>query len=246
MQRPEYNHDSDQRSLRQVRIESRKRAEISQDDGQNWAVSYSDMLMVLMSFFVIFFSTDEKGKENVLNKIAVEIQSTTKLNAKLKSPIEERSKLNGAEFKDRIQESPSLIVNELAEMLARKSIQSTISSNLNSIVIDLPNQLYESRQFAITESIRNQLDPLLEVIKIRAANISITFIGHTDSLQLSNPGKYLSSNTDLSSLRASRALEYAVAFGFDSRTLSSQGAQSNIRNTRSLSIKVEVVGNISQ
>ena len=33
------------------------------DEGHGWAVSYSDLLMVLMSFFIIFFSFNDKDKE---------------------------------------------------------------------------------------------------------------------------------------------------------------------------------------
>lgn len=33
------------------------------DEGHGWAVSYSDLLMVLMSFFIIFFSYNDKDKD---------------------------------------------------------------------------------------------------------------------------------------------------------------------------------------
>ena len=61
--------------LRQVRIERRSKAQIASEDMQSWAVSYSDMLMVLMSFFVIFFSFEDKKRDDLVSQISLEMQA---------------------------------------------------------------------------------------------------------------------------------------------------------------------------
>ncbi|MEY4066263.1 MAG: OmpA family [Pseudomonadota bacterium] len=60
-------------------IERRKSAAFATDDSQTWAVSYADMLMVLMSFFVLFFSTDKKNGQNMLDKVASHLKNDRQL-----------------------------------------------------------------------------------------------------------------------------------------------------------------------
>ncbi|RYZ56260.1 MAG: hypothetical protein EOP07_12820, partial [Proteobacteria bacterium] len=71
--------------LRHVRIEHKK-AQLSAEDSASWAVSYSDMLMVLMSFFIIFFSYDESKRSTILSELSTEMNGkVAKVSAK--SPV---------------------------------------------------------------------------------------------------------------------------------------------------------------
>lgn len=75
--------NDDAPKLRHIRIEQSVKRAMPADEGQNWAVSYSDMLMVLMSFFVIFASFDERQRKDIISRIAVEMKPSV---AKVHTP----------------------------------------------------------------------------------------------------------------------------------------------------------------
>jgi flagellar motor protein MotB len=247
------------KEVRHVRVEHRPKSALNHDEGQNWAVSYSDLLMVLMSFFVIFFSfndpkvEDKKEQKNLLEKIAVEIQDQkiTKVPQNKNPPVAVAQKTEQNQTSEKISPNPKKLPDEapvnpvaakfsaISKTLKTNDIPNTLSQSSNTLTIDLPDNLYRQKEFIVNDKVQKYLVRILGILKRDASTLKITFIGHTDSNVISRPGLYLSNNTDLSSLRASRALSVAIKMGFDQNSLSSQGVQSSIRNTRSLSIKIE-------
>ncbi len=220
--------------LRHVRLERKAKTQISSDDGQGWAVSYSDMLMVLMSFFVIYFSFDDKQKESLVSKIAIEMR------AKAGNSTKDLPSVAGSfsETEPQTAKHATPKISDIVEKLRAESISSEVSVDSDQLTIHLSDQVYASRQFAINKAIQMELGIILDTLSPFKEHVRITFIGHTDDSILQSQSKYLSNNLDLSSLRASRAISFAVGRGFDPRNLAIEAVASNVRNTRSLSIKV--------
>lgn len=255
---PSFKSTSNQ-SIRHVRIERKSGLEISAEENQSWAVSYSDLLMVLMSFFVLFFSFEGRERENMLSKIRMEIGGKTDKSSTGKLPIRSTSRASttgelsthipsqqGAskektsETSDgqmRMNEKAS-IMNTIGDRISRKQFAVTKEKNSGELVIDLSNQIYERRVFSINSKISTELDQVLKILEPYKNKVYITFIGHSDSLQLTNGSTFLANNFDLSSLRASRAMSYAIQKGFNPRRLSIGAMGENLRNSRSLSLRV--------
>jgi flagellar motor protein MotB len=129
-------------------------------------------------------------------------------------------------------------VAEIAEKLRSNSISSVLSPDADQLTIHLSDQVYASRQFAINNEIEVELGLLLDTLSPFKDRVRITFIGHSDNAPLQVQDRYLSSNLDLSSLRASRATSFAVGRGFDIRKLAIEAVGLDLRNSRTLSIKV--------
>jgi flagellar motor protein MotB len=229
--------------IRQVRLERRSKVKIENDDLQGWAVSYSDMLMVLMSFFVIFFSFEEKKREGLISKIALEMsakagQEVTSMGTGMgKSSVTEV----GMPAKSLVtHEGAVTTIDDLAPKLVAIA-PSVVSARTNDyLVVSLSDQVYANRQFEVKGPVKQELERVLEALDPYRDAVRITFIGHTDNVKIANRNAYLSNNQDLSSLRAARALTFASERGFDPRFLSSEAAGPHGRGSRSLSLKVEV------
>ncbi len=210
----------------------RPQRKLGEDDSLQflWAVSYSDLLMVLLSFFIVFF---DPNKEESKSRLAVVSRSLEKLKgvavAKTSVPVS----------------SPSAVAfNGLKEV--KLSLDSSrikyhsFGSNSDSITIDFPDGFYGPGKYEVTREIREKLSEVLSAIQASKSSVRLVFVGHTDSMPLNVllHKNVLNSNQDLSGIRASRALNFAREMGFAANQLTTEGAGSEIRNTRSLSIRI--------
>lgn len=242
--------------IRHARLEKTKRsssAALNGDDQYAWAVSYSDMLMVLMSFFVIFFSFDQSKRENVLTDIAVQIQT----GAKKKTPQashgdsgqpqanNQATKNNavkaGAQGTAANASSVDSIMNSVADQKTKQipGIRFEKTDDKDRLVIHLSNDLYPPRGVDLTGVAIAELNAIFTLLKPHAKNIDLYFVGHTDPSPVTSKSRYLTNNFALASIRAVRAIDFAEKSGFAMDHLFTQGPGSNWRKSRSLSIIVQ-------
>ena len=217
--------------LRHIRVEQRPKSQLSSEENQNWAVSYSDMLMVLMSFFIIFFSFNEEHPEkNIIRQISSQMHHQKPETGSLEKSQPHKKTLPVT------TENTSL--QNISIAFKQNNIELSNGNDQSSLTVHLKDQLYSKRQFVIEGQVKDELKKVLQILLPYKDKLQITLIGHSDQLALSNAGFYLASNLDLSSLRASRALSFAIEEGYDPSQLTIQAATDQSRNTRSLSIKV--------
>ena len=55
------------KNKRRIRIELPEEQEFH-SEGESWAVSYADFLMVLLSFFIIFFSYSREKTQSIIDQ----------------------------------------------------------------------------------------------------------------------------------------------------------------------------------
>lgn len=235
----------------------------SGDDSHSWAVSYSDLLMVLMSFFVIFFSFSDSEKENALSEIAVSVQGAAPGGVQaapaVPSPIPAQAaqqQRNGAvslhakpndgagegtegaessHAKDKIRARLETAFAELGQTPTSEPLR-------NRLAIRFSPNLYRPRQFRVDGLLKIELDRVLAVLKPYIGKVELHFIGHSDSRAISDLKRdAITSNFALSSLRAASALEYALVRGFPSEHLFVEGAAENLGSSRTLSLRIELL-----
>jgi flagellar motor protein MotB len=239
--------------VRAIRLEHSPDDEIASDDQHGWAVSYSDLLMVLMSFFVLFFSFDpvEKSgeKKDVIREISTVLMKKTDTHASGvpsdTTQTDAGAGTGGSTAPVSAQETQvtpkerSVPLNAALEA-AVKSLGSNYSmeSERDFLTVHLKDNVYAPRSRAVTGDVRDSLESLLLELKPFAANIDIYFIGHADTMQFGSTRGLVNDNHILSALRATEALEFAISMGFPSNRLFSTGAAENMRSSRTLSIKV--------
>ena len=184
-------------------------------DQHLWAISYADLLMVLMSFFIIYFQVREAPappKPIVAVVKPIEVPK----------PVETVRPIDVVSHKLEID---GIVIQKDAVT--------------KSILIPLPDNLFEKGQFSVSGRVKTELERVLKVIRPIADDLVVTIIGHTDEIPVAHLAKVIDSNLILSNLRAAKAVEFAVREAdFDPKWVSSEGVGEHGRATRSLTLRI--------
>ncbi len=211
---------------RNARLEREEDDEIHDDNSHLWAVAYSDLLMVLLSFFILFSTIDTKKQSSLLIDLA---QNFDKSGTGSTSDRKENQLEKSGQKVD---------IRSIEDKL--KSMNVTYIKEKEFMTIHFSEQLFGNAQFIMNESQKKQVSEVLEKILPYKNKINIYFEGHSDSNPIASAkNKIVQDNYVLSSLRGTQALHLAKELGFDEKYLFAQGSSSNIRNSRSLSLKIE-------
>ena len=207
---------------RTIRIERNGKSKVHEDDNQHlWAVSYSDFLMVLLSFFILFYSADEDNRESLVQKISNHFALDG-------GQVDNKGKVPGSRI-------PASFKEEFPEL-------SFEESNKNeSLYIHFPENFFASGEYDLGNPEKEKISEVLNKLKPMAEELFITFEGHSDQSPITYAKQrhhFLSSNFVLSSMRATSALEVAQKIGFKEDHLFVSAYSSNKRNSRSLTIRI--------
>ncbi len=224
-------------------VRSRK-GELHEDALQHlWAVSYSDLLFVLLSFFIIFFQMENPEKDkSILDKVLLSVQDkTVETDAIRNSGGDTGNGVRTPQAAVGAQVNAKSVIDQIAEDLKGSDI-SVQPADKGVINLNFADNVYEPFGYVPNRKVKAELNEILKRLSPHKANLKITFIGHTDDAAINSKRKkkneVISSNLVLSNLRAARAVEHAMANGFDPRFLSAEGAGEFNRNTRSLTMRI--------
>lgn len=209
------------------RLPREEPTEIEDDTAHLWAISYADFLMVLLSFFILFFSISEDERDNLIKYLA-------------KTPWPEaQPKISSMQMDSIIKEGMTNI-QTVAQNLKDLNISVTKMDD-NQLVLKFPDNIYSPGSTILLTDGQDILDDSLNRLKKYWHQLEFTFIGHVDSLPLTkSTNDIIANNYDLSALRASRALQFALVKGIPSQNLISEGWGSKRYNSRSLSLKIKL------
>lgn len=221
-----------------------KNTKIEEDAAQHlWAISYCDLLMVLLTFFIIYFQTDD------ITVIPRSLQKLVKsLITQEQFGIPPAAIVNGTNTSTaspqlaKTDEKPQGVKGipaALVTQLKGANLGVTVVTNKGDVVVDLPDNFYQIGQFKLGILQQRDLKHILDILQKFSSEISIVIIGHSDAKPIAkNTGRVIDSNLALSTLRGVQAVEYALSLGFDPRWLATEGVGEHGRNTRSLSLKL--------
>ena len=204
-----------------IRIPRDHPIEIEDDTSHLWAVSYADFLMVLLSFFVLFFSIDDQERESLVKHLSA-LKWDGKSSNNGSTPVPEEQKVSW---------------QSLRSTLGEKNIK-FVSQDKESLILKFPDNLYPPGAVALNKVNSDLLKDTLVKLEKYWPQIEITFIGHADSQRLSKKHSFIRNNHDLSALRASRALQLALDMGIPEEHLVSEGWGALRLNSRSLSLLI--------
>lgn len=210
---------------KRIRIERPEPQHEVHDDAHSWAVSYADFLMVLLSFFIIFFSIDSNKRMDLIDKIAMQTTAKGGANAK------------GKDRSDQAHARLPTGVSDVATGVDGFFIQRPDSSQ--KLFIYFEDNIYSPGEIDLRPAQVEKLKSILGKLEPYMSEINITFVGHTDPSVVSrSKNQYLSDNFDLSSLRATKALQQARRAGFDPTRMFAKGVAEHSRGSRTLSLVI--------
>ncbi|MBX3019915.1 MAG: hypothetical protein KF767_18655 [Bdellovibrionaceae bacterium] len=221
---------------RKLRVERRTSGDSGIHAEESWAVSYADMLMVLLAFFVVFFSIDNKSEKDDLIDLLSGKKAAAGDREKAGGNVVEQVRVG-----DKVGQAAEGLEGLQKFVMKLPGFETETRVEGRKLILHFPENIYGPGKYMLTGDMMKSLDEVIDRLKPYQAGVDVAFVGHTDEKQLrASRGRTLANNFDLSSLRASRALQRAIEMGIKPATLSAQGGAEFSRNTRSLTIVVSL------
>lgn len=225
------------KKIRLPRIERDEPVFVHEDENAHlWAVSYADFLMALMSFFILFYSADPSNQKSIIFNLAKQFDSKGK--SGLADSTGKTTGTGGGLAEVISDQVNDRLPSSLSDSLSRFNV--SLDKDHESLIINFADDMYSAGKHEIYKEQVSVLKEILEKIKPFSTSVNLYFEGHADSRPMNiHKTNIVVDNFVLSSLRASSALIIARDMGFEEKKLFIQAASSNIRNSRSLSIRIE-------
>lgn len=199
-----------------------------EEDAHSWAISYADFLMVLLSFFILFFSTSDRSQD------LIQIISSQ---MKTKSGEGKGSGITGSNREGEVRQGSANYPKDLETVLSGFKLERDPVTKQMKILFE--DNSYRMGSVDLTDDPKKRLEKLFEILLPHQDKVMITFIGHTDAKTVDRvKGKYIQNNFDLSVLRATRALKLALEYGFKPENLAARGAADYERSSRTLTLSI--------
>lgn len=232
-----------------------------------WAISYADLLLVLLAFFVIFSSFDEtEDKDAALLKLAQNLSSSgafqnaggsgtqggnsgSNINIGYGSGSgngagSSSGQGNGAGSGGRGPSGSTGVVDYHRTLFqGLGSLASIELAELDQkLVLQFQNDIFPKGQFSLPTDLQEDLLQIYTSLKDQKQNIHITLVGHADRSRLrSRKNPVLNDNFDLSAIRALQALKVLRGLGFPEEQMSIKASSFHERDVRSLSMEIKWV-----
>lgn len=211
-----------EKKKRNLRAEQDAPIVVHEDENAHlWAVSYSDFLMALLSFFILFFSIDTPQRQKLILDLA-DTFSTAK------------SGHGGGVADGKGSRMPAQLMDSL------KDLQLEATPEKDSLTVHFADDFFLPGQHVIAREHAPAIRDFLKLLRPYQGKVNLYFEGHADRRPLQKAkNDIVVDNFILSSLRASSALILAKQMGFSEKHLFIRAASSNVRDTRSLSVLIE-------
>lgn len=156
------------------------------DTEGSWAISYGDMITLLMTFFVLFFSTNKE-----LDRLKAMESSLFSILKDSSSPAQET--FNNAGI-------PTVLADDVRQMLKAK-----VSQVGHKLYVEFPDvSFFKLGSFEVTESGRQELAKFMKLFIPYAGNYIVGIRAYTDLVPVRNrgPASKYKDNLELSALRS--------------------------------------------
>ncbi|MBS1957855.1 MAG: flagellar motor protein MotB [Bdellovibrionales bacterium] len=225
----------------------RKKRHRQHNEG-SWAVSYVDMLTLLLCFFIIFFNQKTitgDDDNSVLKKVMMSMNQN--------SPAPAGSESGGAN--GTANQKQNADVKETSNMLEQlkiafdKKIPAKINANAKSLEIEYDDvSFFDSGSTKITKEGLESIDKMIQVLYPFHTALKITVQGHTDPSKVRGKHNQFTDNWELSVLRATSVLKIFLKSGFEQQSLSAEGfadtlvrepSAENLSKYRNITLRIE-------
>ena len=206
-------------------------------DSTAWAVSYSDLLMVLMSFFVIFFSfNDSKTSQNALENVTLLLKKNKSSALETSSPSLEKPQMI-LKVEGRVS-TTRILSEQMSKLFSSDQLHTSLEND--TLTVQFSGNSFETRSYRLNEALRNQLRQTVQALLPYKDQIELVVVGHADSQPVSNVHPdFILDNYDLSAFRALHILKFLGTVGLSLSHMSAQGDADNTSKTRSFSLRIQ-------
>ena len=203
-------------------LERKKRHRAINHEG-SWAVSYVDMLTLLLCFFIIFFNAKHITPDDEPTALKKVIQSLQVYNATTASVVG-----SGVGSGNSSSASSGLgvgngLIDEIKTAFDQNVPAKTIIKGKALEIAYSDVSFFESGSTQINLLGKQSTEKIIQILYAHRASIKITVQGHTDPSKVRGTHNQFSDNWELSVLRATAVLKIFLKSGFDQDSLSAEG-----------------------
>lgn len=205
---------------------------LEEDANQHlWAISYSDLLMVIMCFFVVFFDSGDSVDLSPVRRslLAISEKFTGAPGEKRAQQIELPAKVKSGEA-----------IHETITGVSKKVKPGTLKRlerKHEELVVSFPDNIFKPGSVVLSAKGSEFVREFLGAISEHKDLLYVTFVGHADKTPIkADYKKHLKTNYKLSLMRATTAADIAFDMGFKPDSIATQGLSSDSIDARTLSI----------
>jgi len=192
--------------------ELKLRRSVELDTDGSWAISYGDMITVLLAFFVMFFSVDfQKEKQELINSSLIDALTSAEIITKMK--------FSNKELLKGFDQASAVEVQQL--------------DNDNILVFFKGKSFFQSGKTKILEEMKQFIGDFAIRVEPFIGEYKIIVQSYTDSNPVS-PGRRYRDNTELAMLRSLSIMRYLQGLSIDSDRIEITGK--GILNSRILNL----------
>ena len=190
----------------------------SETGNEIWFLTLSDLLMLLLIFFVLLFGITLKQQSTSVTFTAPRAKQVSPVTVTSKQPMIQQASANPAAS----DATASLESDLLGIMDDNQGLQGiTVARHSQYVVLTLPEQIiFDSGQAQLKSAVLPKLEQVAVFIQ-NHPNLSVEIQGHTDNRPISN--RRYPSNWELSADRATQVAKSLVQLGVNPAKISTKG-----------------------
>jgi len=229
---------------------ARKRKNKDDDTDSNWMTTFSDMMTLLMTFFVLLYSMstiDAQKFKAAVSSLRENMGILSGGRTMTEQPMVESGSM-GSEITPSPHQNLTVARQEIQQYVQEKNLQDRVNMEMTQrgLVVRFTGQiLFEVGEAEIRNEGRDVLDKVATVLKEMPNNVMIE--GHTDNLPIDT--EEFPTNWELSTARATEVIKYFIEDpGINPEKLSAAGYSkyrpikpNDSPENRALNRRVEVV-----
>ncbi|MCB0414002.1 MAG: OmpA family protein [Bdellovibrionales bacterium] len=171
------------------------------DTEGSWAISYGDMITLLLSFFVLFYTVDPQAEkqQSMQDQIAAELEGLEKVN----STKANKNIMNlGKEAGESVQE---MVIHKLGAKTYKDK---------KRLIVEFPGvSFFKLGYIDLNQQGKEAIDQFLKVYKPYMGQFQLRVQAFTDSRKVVSPHLRFKDNLELSALRSIAAMRYLQKAG---------------------------------
>ncbi len=193
---------------------------IDEPGGNEWILTYADLMTLLLVFFVLLFSISSLNTERF--KLAV-TSIQTSLGQSL-PPAVDGEQMGGSGIMDHpVRPGRPDVLDQIQQIIANHRMADHIEAYAleGKVFIQVSGAvLFDSGRADLNPAGIPVLDEIADIIK-RFPDYNVNIKGHTDNVPIQTP--YFASNWDLSAIRATTVLKHLIQRGIAPQRLTATG-----------------------
>lgn len=197
-------------------------------DSAEWLTTFSDLVMLLLVFFIMLYAMSTPDPEKITNALQAVTQALSGKESKLATSTISREEagviLDQVMLNRQIQLAQQKVFSDVKFLQTKKGLEGLVGANFEDGVITIRapgDVLFASGEVTLTPKGREIIEAMKDFF-VQHPDQTINIRGYTDDVMPGAGGRFRD-NWEVSSMRAVNVLRVLMDMGIESKRLTSTG-----------------------